>query len=84
MEVTFIPTELKIEVIDVLAKAGGKKIEATSFVRPEVIPQMRDADDVMARIQRLPGVSYTALVPNLKGASRAMERGQLRSGSDLS
>lgn len=73
MEVTFIPTDLKVEVIDILAKAGLKKIEATSFVRPEVIPQMRDAPQVMARIQRFPEVSYVALVPNLKGASRAIE-----------
>jgi hydroxymethylglutaryl-CoA lyase len=75
MEVTFIPTDLKVEVIDILASAGLRKIEATSFVKPEVIPQMRDADKVMARIQRFPGVCYAALVPNVKGAQRALEAG---------
>lgn len=75
METTFIPTELKVETIDRLADAGLKKIEATSFVHPKFIPQMRDAADVMARIRRRPGVEYLALVPNLRGAERALEAG---------
>jgi len=75
MEATFIPTDLKVEVIDVLGRAGLEKIEATSFVRPEVIPQMCDADEVMSRIQRFPGVRHTALVPNVKGAQRAIDAG---------
>jgi hydroxymethylglutaryl-CoA lyase len=72
METAFIPTALKIEAIDLLASAGIRKIEATSFVSPRVIPQMQDATEVMARIKRVPGVQYSALVPNLKGAERAV------------
>ncbi len=75
MESTFIPTELKIEVIDLLASAGIGKIEATSFVSPKVIPQMRDAEEVMAGIRRVHGVQHTALVPNVKGAERAIQAG---------
>lgn len=75
METKFIPTELKIEVIDLLGKAGLEKIEVTSFVSPNVIPQMRDAAEVMSRIERFPGVCHTALIPNLKGAQRALEAG---------
>lgn len=75
METTFIPTELKVEVIDRLAEAGLREIEATSFVHPKFIPQMRDASDVMARISRRPGVQYLALVPNLRGTERALAAG---------
>lgn len=75
MESAFIPTELKIEVINLLSAAGIRKVEATSFVSPRVIPQMRDAEEVMRGIQRLPGTQYTALVPNTKGAKRAISAG---------
>ena len=75
MEATFIPTDLKVEIIDLLGQAGIQKIEATSFVSPKVIPQMRDAGEVMSRIKRLPGVRYTALVPNVKGAQHAIDAG---------
>lgn len=75
METTFIPTELKVEVIQRLAAAGMREIEATSFVHPKFIPQMRDADEVMRRIERRPEVSYLALVPNLRGAERALQAG---------
>lgn len=75
MEGRFIPTELKVETIDRLAAAGIRDIEAVSFVHPRVIPQMADAAEVMARIERRPGVRYLALVPNLKGAERALEAG---------
>ncbi|MEM1179805.1 MAG: hydroxymethylglutaryl-CoA lyase [Acidobacteriota bacterium] len=75
MEKTFVPTELKIETIDRLARAGLKEIEATSFVHPRVVPQMRDAAEVMAGIDRVPGVSYLALVPNFRGAERAFDAG---------
>ena len=71
----FLPTELKVETIDRLASAGVRDIEAVSFVHPRVIPQMADAAEVMARIERLPGVRYLALVPNLKGAERALAAG---------
>ena len=56
MDTTFIPTYLKVEVINRIARAGVRKIEATSFVNPKVIPQMSDSDEVMRRIERLPGV----------------------------
>ncbi len=75
METTFIPTDLKVEVIDRLSEAGLQRIEATSFVHPKFIPQMRDAKEVMARIQRRPGVRYLALVPNVRGAEMALEAG---------
>lgn len=75
MEGRFIPTELKVETIDRLAAAGIRDVEAVSFVHPRVIPQMADAAEVMARIERRPGVRYLALVPNLKGAERALEAG---------
>jgi hydroxymethylglutaryl-CoA lyase len=59
--------------IDALSLCGYAKIEATSFTSPKAIPMLRDADEVMGRIQRVPGVEYTVLVPNLRGAERAME-----------
>src|SRR5512141_1474029 len=73
MESMFIPTALKVEIINMLARAGLRIIETTSFVSPKVIPQMADADEVMSLIDREPGVAYTALVPNVRGAMRAIE-----------
>ncbi|MBI4593441.1 MAG: hydroxymethylglutaryl-CoA lyase [Candidatus Rokubacteria bacterium] len=75
IEPDFIPTELKVEVVDLLAEAGVPRIEVTSFVHPKVVPQMRDAEQVMARIRRRPGTRYAALVPNDKGAARAVDAG---------
>ncbi len=75
IEPEFIPTELKIEVVDRLSEAGLSQIEVTSFVHPRVVPQMRDAEAVMAGIRRRPGTSYSALVPNDKGAVRAIDAG---------
>ena len=75
IEPGFIPTELKIEVVDRLAEAGLPQIEVTSFVHPKVVPQMRDAEAVMAGIRRRPGTRYAALVPNDKGAVRAVDAG---------
>ncbi len=75
MEGRFIPTELKVATIDRLARAGVRDIEAVSFVHPRVIPQMADAAEVMAGIERHPGACYLALVPNLKGAERALDAG---------
>lgn len=72
MEKTFVPTETKIAMINALARAGIRKMETTSFVSPKVIPQLRDAEEVFQRIERLPGVTYLALVPNRKGAERAL------------
>ncbi len=75
MESTFIPTDLKVATLDRLSASGVREIEATSFVHPKVIPQMADADEVMARIERNPAVRYLALVPNRRGAERALKAG---------
>src|ERR671919_2071537 len=75
IEPEFIPTERKIEVVDLLAEAGVPRIEVTSFVHPRAVPQLRDAEAVMAAIRRRPGTRYAALVPNDKGAVRAVDAG---------
>jgi hydroxymethylglutaryl-CoA lyase len=66
-----IPTDAKLRFIDLLADAGLREIEATSFVSPRAIPQLADADELMARLQRRPGVRYPVLVPNERGLARA-------------
>lgn len=71
----FVPTEKKIQLINKLTNAGLDKIEVTSFVSPKAVPNMRDAEDVMNGIDRKSGVTYSALVPNLKGAQRAVACG---------
>jgi hydroxymethylglutaryl-CoA lyase len=73
IEPNFIPTEDKIKLIDGLSECGFAKIEVTSFTSPKAIPMLRDAEEVMGRIKRVPGVEYTVLVPNLRGAERALE-----------
>jgi hydroxymethylglutaryl-CoA lyase len=75
IEPDFIPTERKVEVVDLLTEAGMPRIEVTSFVHPKVVPQLRDAEAVMAAIRRRPGTRYAALVPNDKGAARAVDAG---------
>jgi hydroxymethylglutaryl-CoA lyase len=75
IEPEFIPTDVKVEVVDLLSAAGVPRIEVTSFVHPKAVPQLRDAEEVMARIRRRPGTRYAALVPNDKGAVRAVEAG---------
>jgi hydroxymethylglutaryl-CoA lyase len=75
MEQRFIPTALKVRTIEGLAAAGLGEIEATSFVHPQVIPQLRDAAEVLAQIERSPRARYTALVPNSRGAERALAAG---------
>jgi len=72
IEKNFIPTETKIAFIDQLSKTGLAKIEATSFVHPKFVPNMADAETVLANIQRMAGVRYTALTPNIKGMDRAI------------
>jgi isopropylmalate/homocitrate/citramalate synthase len=67
-----IPTETKGRFIDLLADAGLREIEATSFVAPKAIPQLADADDLMADLDRRPGVRYPVLVPNERGLVRAI------------
>jgi hydroxymethylglutaryl-CoA lyase len=73
IEPEFVPTDTKVALIDALSACGYAKIEVTSFTSPRAIPMLRDADEVMGRIQRVPGVEYTVLVPNLRGAERALE-----------
>jgi hydroxymethylglutaryl-CoA lyase len=75
IEPEFIPTELKVEVANLLSDAGLPRIEVTSFVHPKVVPQLRDAEEVMATIRRRPATRYAALVPNDKGAVRAVDAG---------
>jgi hydroxymethylglutaryl-CoA lyase len=72
-EPTFVETADKVALIDALSDCGYAKIEVTAFVSPKAIPMLRDADEVMARIKRRPGVVYTVLVPNMRGAERAIE-----------
>lgn len=68
----WIPTDTKIAMIDRLSRAGFPVIEVTGFVRNTVIPNLKDAEEVCGRIQRRPGTKYRALVPNARGADRAL------------
>ena len=70
-EKTFLPTALKIELIDRLSQTALATIEATSFVSPKWVPQLADAADVYTAISKMPGVRYPVLVPNLQGYERA-------------
>jgi hydroxymethylglutaryl-CoA lyase len=71
-EKQFIPTSDKIDIVNALSRTGLKKIQVTSVVHPKAIPQLADAEEVMTKIDRLPGVNYHILVPNLKGVQRAV------------
>ena len=68
-----VATDAKVELIDALSRTGVGRIEAVSFVHPKAIPQMADADEVWKRIDRREDVRYSALVPNLRGAQRALD-----------
>jgi len=70
-----VPTDAKVALLDRLSATGVQRIEAVSFVRPSAIPQMADADEVWKRAVRAPSVRYSALVPNLRGALRALDVG---------
>jgi len=72
IEPRFVPTEQKIALIDALSATGLSKIEVTAFVSPKAVPNLRDAEEVMRGIRRLDGVVYAALVPNVRGAERAL------------
>src|SRR5258705_11195664 len=74
-EGTPIPTATKARFIGLLADAGLREIEATSFVAPRAIPQLADADQLMAGLERRDGVRYPVLVPNLRGLERAEAAG---------
>src|SRR5438876_11873598 len=70
-----VPTDAKVRLLDALSATGVRRIEAVSFVRPSAIPQMADADEVWAAAMKAPGVRYSALVPNSRGARRALDAG---------
>jgi hydroxymethylglutaryl-CoA lyase len=70
-----VPTAAKVELVNALSTTGVGRIEAVSFVHPKAIPQMADADEVWAAITRNDDVRYSALVPNLRGAQRALTAG---------
>ncbi|MGG3467909.1 hydroxymethylglutaryl-CoA lyase [Neobacillus pocheonensis] len=74
-ESNFIPTKNKIQLINALNKTGIKRMEATSFVHPKYVPQMKDAKEVLDGIERKPSIQYMALIPNEKGYERAVESG---------
>ena len=75
IEPDFIPTERKIAIINGLIAAGLRELQVTSFVSPRAVPQLADAAEVMAGIDRGKGARLTALVPNARGAERAVEAG---------
>uniref|UniRef100_H2XSN3 hydroxymethylglutaryl-CoA lyase n=1 Tax=Ciona intestinalis TaxID=7719 RepID=H2XSN3_CIOIN len=70
-EKKLVPTETKVELINQLSECNLQFIEATSFVSPKWVPQMKDHVEVMHQIQRKPGVKYSALTPNIKGFEAA-------------
>jgi hydroxymethylglutaryl-CoA lyase len=74
-EPDWISTERKIEIVRKLANTGIQSIEVTSFVHPKAIPQLRDAEEVVKQTQDLTGVMFRALVPNVRGAQRAIDVG---------
>ncbi len=74
-EKEWVPTDVKIELIERLADAGLSAVEATAFVSPKWVPQMGDSTEVLKRIRRKPSVSYPVLTPNLKGFESAVEAG---------
>lgn len=72
IEPNFVATEDKIALVNRLSRTGLAKIEVTSFTSPKAIPNLRDAEEVMRSIDRVAGVEYTVLVPNVKGCERAL------------
>jgi hydroxymethylglutaryl-CoA lyase len=67
-----IPTAEKIRLVDMLSATGLERVEVTSFVRPEVIPQLADAEEVLAGVERREGVAFSVLIPNERGLERAL------------
>ena len=74
-EKQFVPTDIKVELINKLSKTGLNYIETTSFVSPKSIPQMRDASLVYANINKYPDITYGVLVPNKQGMQQAIKNG---------
>jgi len=72
IEPTWVPTDDKVRLIDAFSAMGFSRIEVSSFVSPKAVPALRDAAEVFTRIRRMPGIIYTALVPNLRGAENAL------------
>lgn len=70
-----VPLVGKMRIVDALVRAGLRSIEVTSFARPDLVPNLADADDLLRRLDRVPGVEYRALVPNRRGALRALDAG---------
>lgn len=68
-----IPTAEKVRLIDLLSGSGLRRLEVTSFVRPDVIPQLADAEEVLRGVRRRDGVSFSVLIPNERGLERALE-----------
>jgi hydroxymethylglutaryl-CoA lyase len=75
MESTVVPTDVKVELIERLLRAGLKRIEVTSFVNPKKVPQMADAEELLSRLKRPEGAWFTGLVLNRKGLDRAIAAG---------
>lgn len=73
IETEFVPTPVKVRLLNRLIDAGVRHFEATSFVSPRAVPQLRDAAEVLAQVNRRPGVKLGALAPNRKGVERALE-----------
>jgi hydroxymethylglutaryl-CoA lyase len=74
-EADFVPTEQKIELINRLSEAGLRRIEITSFVHPKAVPQLRDSEEIVKRIERKSNIIYSTLIPNEKGLERALAAG---------
>jgi hydroxymethylglutaryl-CoA lyase len=74
-EAATVPTDVKIAFVDALSRTGLPVIETTSFVHPERVPQLADADEVLRGIERHPQVRYPVLVPNVRGLDRALAAG---------
>lgn len=70
-----VPTADKIRLIDALSRTGLSRIEAVSFVSPKAVPQMADAAEVWAAVEKHPGIRYSALAPNRRGVERALDAG---------
>ena len=71
IEKAFVPTATKVELVNQLSRTGLHRIEVTSFVSPKAVPALADGDAVLAGIDRVPGVVYVALIPNIRGAQNA-------------
>jgi hydroxymethylglutaryl-CoA lyase len=71
IEKNFVPTATKVELVNQLSRTGLHRIEVTSFVSPKAVPALADCNEVLAGIDRVPGVVYVALVPNVRGVQNA-------------